>query len=254
MIRYITTDTLPLLKRFVSPADPFACRIACLLDSYSTGYDFASFWLQTDSQEHPTAAVGSYYHDMTVFLTENSDCEELTEFFSIRGFASLLSSRPLSLNMSWESGVLMRQIRSVPADAPLPGITVEDAPDLKEVWTLLKSCEEEDFSVPAYEDFLPDISHKLRHHTAVCTGIRLENRLLASATTVAQSDSCAVIGAVAAHRDFRHRGIGSFCVASLCGKLSGKVLYLMRASHKNEGFYQGLGFKNTGTFFVCRHP
>lgn len=253
MISYVYDNNLFMLENFLNgQKNIYACRISCLLKSYGLNYDFASFHIQTDDSGNVTAAFGKYYSDMTLCLTENSDTGELSEFISFSGFSSLLCGKTLPIVNTYESGTVM-ELKVSATEQILPQGTVFDfSPPLKDLWTLLKSCEGEDFAVPEYEDFLIDTSHKLRHDTAHCIAAKSGKQFISAAMTVAESDYCAVIGAVATDKNFRKCGSGSACVAELCGRLRNKTVFIMRDENKNEKFYASLGFENTGKFYIYR--
>lgn len=270
MIKYVDNTLENSLSEFVSGRNVFACRIACLLKSYGTGYDFADFYIQLDGNERPTAAAVKYYSDMTIMLSDGFDRQEILEFIGMTAPASVLCPETLVLNfpMILTEGftrhdcVIMKRKPSPQTDTDNKNIVSD--PPLKNVWQLLKSCENDGLSVPAYEDFLPDMSHKLRHGTASIRACIKENILAGAAMTVAQSESCALIGAVAAAKQFRRQGIGSACMNALCSSLYGQGIndiFIVREPDKNEAFYTSLGFENYGKAvllvrgaFAKKHP
>ena len=240
MICLVDHHRLADLRQLSLQEDPYACRIACLFDSYGLSYDFARFWVQYDTNGQATAAIVRYYDAVTAALTDNSDREELTGFLQVIGFGSLSAPEPL-LPGQEEAGVLMRLVR--PADAPelSDDLVLNDQPSLNGVYRLLESCRDE-LNVPPYESFLLDMSHKLRHGTALCITLEKDGVPIACAMTVAQSETCAVIGGVAVHRQFRRRGYGTACVTELCRRLSGRSVLLVREPHRNRAFYEKRGF------------
>ncbi len=252
MIRYADSSMCYRLSEFTSCSDIYACRIACLLESYGTGYNFLNFYIQTDISGAVTSAISEYGSDMTAFITDRSDTDELAEFLYARGFSSLLCSKRLFPEFPFEQGIIMKLAdRKEPSSLKsLTNADITSFPSLEKVWQLLKSCEGKGFSVPCYEDFLLDMSHKLRHNTALCKAAVIDNRIIGTAMTVAMSESCAVIGAVAADKGFRRMGIGSYCMKALCDELTGRDIYIMRSIGENETFYSSLGFENTGSFYI----
>ncbi len=253
MISYVDNNNLSMLEEFLSGQNNiYSCRISCLLKSYGLGYDFAGFHIQTDEAGNVTAAFGKYYSDMTVCLTESSDIDELSEFLSVCGFSSLLCGAVLPIGGSFDSGMIMELKKPVPQKALPDGMRFDTAPPLRDVWTLLKSCEGRDFEVPEYEDFLIDMSHKLRHGTARCIAVQSGQEITASSMTVSESDDCAIIGAVASQKAHRRIGIGSACVTRLCSELRNRTVFIMRDENKNESFYNSLGFENRERFYIYK--
>ncbi len=247
MLRLVQKSAEPVLRRFVETDDPFACRIACLLESYGTDYDFCSFYIQYNHRERPVSALSVYYSDITVFLTVESDTEELSDFLCAKGFSSLLSGRTILKDRPAGTGIIMKLKHSPPAGTR-GDIRISEPERLRDVWELLRECEADDFAVPSYEDYILDMSHKLRHGTALCITAEQDGKLTGTASALFLSKSCALIGAVAVRPESRGRGIGSLCVTELIKRLGGRSVYLMRAPEKHKDFYVRLGFEDRGKF------
>ena len=243
MIYYIDKSRINDLQTLIYKKNIYACKIACLLESYGLKYDFAEFWVQYEN-DIPVTAISKFYGDMTVCATEKTDFDELKEFLLITGFSSVISEKEI-FSDSYK-GIVMEKI------SENQNITAEINPDLNEVYRLLQSCKSDTFEVPCYEDFILDMSHKIRHKMALCVGVREGEKLIATAMTVAQSETCAVIGAVATDRDYRKSGYGKKCVQALCRLLNGRKIFIMRDESENECFYKSMGFENKGKFYIKR--
>ena len=247
MIKLAEENTLPVLHRFLQKNEVYACRVSCLLESFGLRFDFARFYLQLDDSETAVSAIVKYYSDVTVVLTEKSRLSEIEEFIGFLGCAGLFSRPPLC--SAEDIGVVMKRRRSLSAEKTYVSCipvgkerTLSFSPPLRDVWCLLDSCREDGLDVPDYEDFLPDMSHKLRHGTALCAGVFSGDQLLACAMTVAQSEECAVIGGVAVRRDSRRQGLGRACIEALCSRLGERNVYIIRQHGRNREFYEALGF------------
>ncbi len=241
MIFYIDSGKIEDLLKLVCAENIYTCKIACLLESYGLQYDFAEFWIQYEN-DMPVTAISKFYGDMTVYATAQTDFDELKEFLEMTGFTSVLCEKEIFKDSY--SGIIMEKI-SANTD-----VTAEINPDLNEVYRLLESCKSDKFEVPGCEDFILDMSHKIRHNTALCVGIREGEKLIATAMTVAQSKTCAIIGAVATDKNYRHSGYGSQCVNALCHLLNGRKIFIMRDESENECFYKSMGFENKGKFYI----
>ena len=243
MIYYIDNTRLSDLQTLICEKNIYACKISCLLESYGLKYDFAEFWVQYVNNE-PVTAISKFYGDMTVYATAQTDFDELKEFLIITGFSSVICEKEIFSDSY--SGIVMEKI------SENTNAKAEVNPDLNEVYSLLESCKSDTFEVPEYEDFILDMSHKIRHETALCVGVREGEKLIATAMTVAQSKTCAVIGAVATDRNYRKSGYGSKCVNALCHLLNGRKIFIMRDERENEDFYKSMGFENKGKFYIKR--
>lgn len=248
MLRLVTGSEEPELNRLIQVRDPFACRIACLFESYGTGYDFCSFYIQYSDSGKPVSALSVYYSDINVYLTEKSDTGELSDFLTAKGFSSLLCSRPILKNRPSGTGIIM-ELKHIPSGVNAEGIHIPEPENLTRVWKLLKECEAEDFSVPSYEDYILDMSHKLRHGTALCITAEHNGELIGTASALFLSEYCGLIGAVAVRQDYRRRGVGAGCVSRIIKRLEGRNIYLMRSPDKHKNFYTRLGFDDIQLFY-----
>ena len=190
----------------------------------------------------PVTAISKFYGDMTVYATDKTDFDELKEFFMITGFSSVLCEKEIFPDSY--SGIVMEKI-SENAD-----VKAEVNPNLSEVYRLLESCKSDNFEVPSDKDFILDMSHKIRHETALCVGVREGEKLVATAMTVAQSETCEIIGAVATDKNYRKLGYGKKCVQALCHLLNDRKIFIMRDESENECFYKSMGFENKGKFYI----
>ncbi|MBQ3928658.1 MAG: GNAT family N-acetyltransferase [Clostridia bacterium] len=249
MIKYVTGQEEKDFILLCGRANIYACRIGCLWDSYGQGFPDVYFWIQyTDGL--PSAAIAKWNNDVTVLLTDSSDVDELREFLSITGFGSVLSEKVIFPDMAYSEGIVMeRQKAAVPTQCPYSYVFDEQSP-LNKVHQLLWHCRGNGFAVPCLEDFLLDVSHKLRHHTAGCIAVMDHEKCISFAMTTALTASCAVIGAVATDNVYRKKGIGTFCVAELAAHCGSRRILLMRDPDKNEHFYQTSGFQNIGRFVM----
>lgn len=252
MIKYVDMSLADDLKSVCGDNNIYSCRIMCLFNSCGLNFDGIQFWVQYHN-EIPVSAISKYNTDITVMLTDSSDITELAEFLKVIGFDSVLSDRVIFGDKPYSTGVIMalaKDTGNFVENRIFDDCKVTDNPNLNDVYELLSSCRDDDFSVPTYEDFILDTSHKLRHGTAECSAVFCHNQCISYAMTVAQSDTCAIVGAVATDKKYRRRGIGSLCVRALCKKLQNKEILIMRNKNKNEKFYHSLGFENIGEFII----
>ncbi len=225
--------------------DPYVCRMASLCRSYPPAMPFVDYWRITDDSGC-CGAVARNGADFIVYLTERGDPSEVSAFLSMSGAGRVLCNGSITIDgyARVTEGVVMRATREIlterEADAAVP--------PLRDVYALIASCAGEGFMPPPFEDFHVDVSHKLRHGILRLRGVSCDGHLAAVAMTVAESDCCAVLGAVACHPDFRRRGCGTSAVAAVVNSLlrEGKTVLLHRAQNENIVFYEKLGFINCG--------
>ena len=94
------------------------------------------------------------------------------------------------------------------------------------------------------------MNHRLRHKTSRLVGIEKDGELATVVMTVAESERSAVLGAAACAPKFRRQGLGFAAVSMITNELlsEGRRVFLHRAEHANELFYQSLGFSECGAW------
>ncbi len=243
MISYVDEKNIHDFKALCGLSNVYCARIGCAFDSYGQGFCGNDFWIQT-SYGLAVSLIMKCAGDATVLLTEKSDEDELAEFIRIIGCKTLSSSRPFSDEYIYNESVVMKLQKLKSIDCPFK---ITDCPELNSVYDLLCCCEV--LAVPDREDFILDMSHKLRHGTAFIRAAEDDSgNLLSCAMTVGMNHSCAVIGAVAVRPDMRRQGLGSAAVLSLAELLKEKDIYIIREKGKNSEFYKSLGFEDSGIF------
>lgn len=242
-----------LAQRVFQRPNPYNIRIASLYKAYS-GTGLADFWIQADDNSRPVSFLAKTGGSVILDLTGRSDTAEVTVFLEAFAQNALYNGRFTIMPRQWqsESGVTMRYTDSrviKPA-----GVTVTEEPDLYALHNLLLHCASKDIPVPAFEEFYPDLSHKLRHGCAHVVGVMQGSTLAAAALCLFRHQERAVVGSVACAPPFRSKGYGTAAVSALLKLLQKDGvtdIYLHRAQGKNEPFYQELGFTNCGTWKQC---
>lgn len=240
-------DYVNVISR-LSADNPFACRLISLYKSYKPSLAFVDYWLLMGETLNYTGAIARNGSVFVLFLTDESDLEEVSSFMRVSGATEILCDGKYKLDlfdMQPRSGVILSKTELF--DKLLPYAQIVQ-PDIREAYYLIVRCAERHFQPPSFEDFYVDVNHKLRHRSMSMYGVREGHRLAAVAMTVAESKNSAVLGAVACDPDFRKNGYGSAIVKYITNHMleQGKTVYLHRAQHANEHFYAKLGFSEYG--------
>lgn len=231
--------------------DPFVCRIASLFNAYKELIPFADFWVQLDKNKNGVAALSRLGTQFVLYLTDSADLEEIASFIRVAGASSLLMDGRYTLDLKSKresAGRIMRYI------FPKPQLLENDhviSPKLKDVYNLLVENFPDNSNLPDCESFCLDISFKQRRNTSRVYGIEdKEGSLVSCAMTVAETKSCAVIGAVATGKGYRNKGFGTYMTKYITSCLfrEKKKIYLYREENKNEKFYNTAGYINCGTW------
>ncbi len=234
----------------ISATDPFACRIISLCNSYNPGLVFVDYWLVRDENGENNGAIARNGSNFILFITEKSDIEEVSSFMRVAGASAVICDGRFTLDLfgskTNEGSVLLR---NTSFDEEEKGFLFIE-PDIKSAYELILKSADDNFTPPKFEDFYVDVNHKLRHRTSRLVGIDEGGELIAVAMTVAESDSAAVLGAVASDPERRNQGLGSGLIKHLINELisENKSVYLHRAKNANIDFYKNLGFTEYGTW------
>ena len=219
---------------------PFGCKIASIAASYGFDKGFSCFWLDDQSD-----AVFCLTDDLMIISGTVLDGEETAEFLKTVGpkaiFCAVRNAETLSLPVTDSGDVLKKQLET--------GEKQGDAPDpyhvnIRKIYELLK----ETGMVEEFEPFYLDLSHKLRHQTALALTEHSEDILTGCAVVSAISENAAVLSALSVLPEYRRQGIGSRLVRRVEDSFPGKTLYVFREKEKNRAFYRELGYGKTDTW------
>lgn len=227
--------------------DPFICRILSLYNSYPPSLAFVDYWLTSDDSGKTNGAIARNGSNFILFLTEESDLQEISSFLRLSGAEGVLCDGRYYLDFSEKTseGAILKRSEPIGAKGEEPELY---NPSIKAAYELIVKCADDNFTPPDFDDFYVDLNHKLRHGAMRLYGIEDSGRLAAVAMTVAESDDGAVLGAVACDPVFRRKGFGSKIVRGTANALiaEGKTVFLHRAKNANAAFYQKLGFSDCG--------
>lgn len=237
------------------PVNPMAIEIEALIKTYGFNTSFVMFWIQ-ELDGKITAAVSKVDSHVTVAAENNFDSQELNEFLNVIGFSSLLGEKWVLEDLGFkisEKGIIMKYSPLVASDGNIELLTFDREPPYRKIYNLLKEPESFGESIPSYEDWLCDLSARVRNNCARVLFREREDKCISCGMFTFESDSGAVIGAVATHIDFRSKGYASDIVKELCiaAQKEKKDVFLMCKEDKIS-FYKKLEFKITGEFSLCQ--
>ena len=221
--------------------DPFYTRILSLYESYGGGYDFVGFWVQETDGAY-TSAISRFEDKFSLYLTDASDCEELSAFLCFQGAGAVMSARGFTFDYSADR-VIKGQVLRYIGEQYNSKIELY-SPEIKPFYELLQSCASEIFLVPEYMTFLSDVTHRRNLGKCTLLGTDIDGVLASGVMTVSETDSAAILGAVATHPDFRRRGLSRELLRTLASRINaqGREAYVFSASEANTRFYQHSGF------------
>ena len=221
--------------------DPFYTRILSLYESYGGGYDFVGFWVQ-ETESKLTSAISRFEDKFSLYLTDESDLEEISSFLRFQGAGAVMSARKFPLNIKADR-VIVGQVLRYNGECYNSELELY-SPEIKPFYELLQSCASDIFIVPEYMTFLSDVTHRRNLGKCTILGTDIDGTLVSGLMTVSETSSAVILGAVATHPDYRRRGLSRELVRTLASQINarGREAYVFSASEANTRFYQNSGF------------
>ena len=233
--------------------DPFYTRILSLYESYGGGYDFVGYWVQ-ETEGKTVSAISRFEDKFSLYLTEDSDLEEVAAFLRFQGAGAVMTDSRYVLDLESEQVISGQVLRYVGEqyNSELEIYT----PEIKSLYALLQSCESDIFRVPEYMSFLSDVTHRRNLNKCAIMATDVGGALASAVMTVSETESAAILGAVATHPDFRRRGLSRELVKTLASQITsqGRAAYVFSASVANTRFYQRSGFEICADFTELIKP
>lgn len=233
------------------PLSPMTIEIEALMKTYGFNTSFALFWIQ-ELDGKITAAVSKVDSHVIVSVQEDFDLQELKEFLTVIGFSSFLAERQVLDDLGFkisEKGFIMKYKPAISSYENGLHLILNCEPPYRKIYNLLKEPDAFGESIPSYEDWLCDLSGRVRKSCARVLFREKEDKCISCGMFTFESGCGAVVGAVATHKDFRSKGYASDIVKELCAaaKAENKDVFLMCREDK-VSFYKKLEFEITGEF------
>ena len=185
---------------------------------------------------------------MNLFLTEDSDLEEIEEFVLFSGCTYVMYHADFAPDFNSVSEIKGDVLAYKACAKNLSEDIIE--PDISSVYEVLKSCESDDFIVPDYLPFLSDMTHRKNKGKCAAAGIEKDGVLASCAMAVSETENAVIIGAVATRPVYRCQGLSRQVIISLSEKyaVQNKTVYVFSANEKNTRFYENSGFEKVCQF------
>lgn len=230
---------------------PYGARILAYHHAYyGKKFDFLDFWVQKDDNGRGKCAFCRYYNTM-IICGEYENKNEIINFIRIINPVNILCDGtfdlfPLKLCNTGETMKFCDNELKYPNCFDIMRIE-SNMSKLQAVYNLLIAENPQTVSIPDFESYFLDISHRIRHGVSDVYAVLDNNgEIIATSTVIAKSDDCAVIGCVATGLNYRRRGIASSMVGEITQIMTegGRDVYLHR--EREIKLYERLGYKVVG--------
>ena len=214
-------------------------HILCLKAAFSDSALEEDMWVQMEDEE--ICSVIARQGGRIYISSRGGNTDELKDFINTIGFAEIFteSSTAERLGLVTENGFTVLLKNSVKESVFSP-LDIGIAP----LYEGLRLGEDSDISLPAFEDFAADISHRLRHGAAVAVS---DDRGAALAFVCEKGG---IINGISVKKELRGKGFGSLMLQRLLSFCEGDILAC--TSQNNIDFYIKNGFDKVGTAVIAR--
>lgn len=198
-------------------------QTACLLWGFRDSLLAADVWVGEN-------VVISRLGGRLNITAENCDFDELKEFVSVIGFSEIFCEKQTALSLGFEN---FREF-SVLKKSSTKTTESDFSVSLSSLYSALNMGADGDVSLPSFEVFAPDVSHRLRHGGATAV---VESFGGALAFTCPFGG---VVSGISVEKDARGKGFGSRLLNSLCERIDGEIFVC--TAKENVNFYIKNGF------------
>lgn len=232
MITLLEKEPLPLFKGIAF------MQTACLKKAFEGSSLAPDIWVQRVSGRW--TSVISRWGGRLYVSADNADFDELKEFISVIGFSEIFCDKNTALSLGFspdkEFSVLYKRCEKTEE----PG----DIPSLSGLYEALKMGEDGDISLPPFEDFAADVSHRLRHGGGAAIVEDYGGALGFC------SDTGGIINGISVKKEIRGQGFGKKMLNRLCSAIGGDIY--VATSDNTAKFYIKNGFSAFGTAVIIR--
>lgn len=245
MVSLISEKDIASALEFCS-CDPIGARVGAYLRAYKTDYDFALFWQQVQDGK-VTTVISRIDGNMSICANSDVDLDELKNFINIVGYETVFAHSFIleAMKLEFVQFDVLRLEKSEETK-----IYAETIDEPKELYTL-GVCSGGKYKQENYLPWLSDFTFRQRRDMLHAVGIKDESgKLISCAATSAETQTDAIISAVATDEKYRRRGLAKSCVLTLASRLRlmGKDnIYLMTQTDKLTRYYESFGFVKIGT-------
>lgn len=206
-------------------------------------YEFCKTFFEEQNGEI-CAYINILGESATIFSKENADENEIKAFLLFNNIKNVFCNRGFSLK---SQGVILKHNLKNTVGINFNNqnkFNIKKAffPDFKSAFLILK----DEFFMPDYNDFVSDLSFRIKNNSA-----RFFQAEGAVAFTLWETDSQAVISAIAVEKSKRKNGLGTKLLQSIVNDIlkENKEIYVY-CEEKNKDFYIQNGFLQTEKFYT----
>lgn len=213
-------------------------QTACLISAFSGSTLAPDLWVQRVNGR-PSAVISRYGGRLNV-TADGADFAEIKEFIRVIGFSEIFTEKNTAISLGFNSFSEFAVLKKTAQKTAEQGTQVS----LSNLYGALKLGADGEITLPEFEAFAPDVSHRLRHGAATAVLTSFGGALAFT------SEFGGIINGISVNKNSRGRGLGSELLSSICGTFDGEVFVC--TNKKTAEFYIKNGFTPCGEAVIIR--
>lgn len=216
MIAILDTSSTPQL---IKNGGVIEAKIIANFLSYGVKYPFLTFW-QGYNNNLPTSIICKFEDTVFLSASDSADFSELKNFLLTIGFSQLQAESEIlkKLKIGYFEEFICFEYND---DSVNAADEICKVPKLEDVYKLMFSTQEKNICPVNFEGWYADLSHRIRHKTAIAHTFENKGAAVVSHIT----ESSAIIGGIAVLPEFRRQGIASKLLNSLKAEVLGRSIF-----------------------------
>ncbi len=261
MINYIDKDCeFENALTYFQIHDAFLTKILITYKTYGINFQYTDYWFQKNGEEY-TSLIFRIDGQFVLYLTDNSNLEEIESFIELIGFNSILYDNKYSIKIGCRkifSGAIMklvnpeillkhRYININDEDDYQFEICKED--NFKRIFNFFNSVNSDDVKISSYGSFATDLFSKMRSGCADVFSIYKYKKLhseIVSCCVVLNDGFNSIIGPVATLKEYRKKDFAKALISNVNAENKQKNIILFCKNDVRKEIYEKMGFMPVG--------
>lgn len=219
-------------------------KISANFSAYGTEYPFLNFWAAKTGNKI-TAAVCKFENTLFISADEYADFEEIRNFSDIIGYETIQAKSAVLEKMGFNN---FNRFCSLKHNGNLTGVPLDlKAENLKEIYNIIYGKSEANIFKTDFAGWYADISHRIRHGTAIA--VKFESTAAAVVSHI--TENSAVLSGIVTDVSKRGQGIGTKILNEVLCRLGNRMTFVI-TDKETEDFYLKSGFVITDEIGIYR--
>ena len=242
MLKLATDSDLEAIISFCDN-DLLGTRICCYCLAYGFERDFLNLWI--DESEGSVSTVISKFYDSMIVKTSSESLDEIKEFILMMGYHSLETNYETCKRLMITPDTVKKAyvFSGIAENCAAVNLGEEH---YKSLYNLVSKNIPDSFvdSKEAYLSFISDFTFRKHRGLARSKGFVEDSVLVSSVITSAETETSALLSAVASDISVRGKGYGKKTVLTMVNELQceNKKVFVIALNESAESFYVHLGF------------